>query len=426
MPSCQLAVLIIMASVSIGKVAVGFQNLVLKPSHHLSDRYRIDEHNLNHVFKERMPQLEMRTDITKMNRVDLDHLHKVVFVIRQKNMIELIRILHDVSDPASENYGHHLTRDEVAGLTSNPESHDALGLYLLSEGVRIVAETKGGEYVTGEAPIEIWERMFNTAFFVYHQRQKNGSIKEVVRAEMYSIPRELDAHVESVLNTVEMPQIRRGGQLTGKTSNTDMRLASYPGAVTPQKLKAYYNMSKSVGNSRSTQAIFAAGDQNFSPIDLKKYQIDQKLVIQSAMNISGHANHTVCVVDPSHCGESNLDIQWIMATSQGSPTTHWHTDDYFNDWLTIVANTIDPPLILSISYGSEERYVSDSVHEAFTTQAIKCGTMGVTILVSSGDDGVLSNTVRGKRVDRCKYQPDFPAANPYVTAVGATSVSCSI
>jgi tripeptidyl-peptidase I len=425
MSSCQLATLGILEPVSSGKTAISLQGLVLQQSHDAPDRFRVDEHNLKHVFKESMPQLETRSDIMKRNRVDHDHLHRVIFVIRQKNMSELVRILHDVSDPASSNYGQHLTRDEVAVLTSNPESRDALNLYLLSKGVDIVSETISGEYVTGEASIDVWERMFNTAFFVFHQTQQNGPIREMVRAEMYSIPRELDEHVQSVLNTVEMPQARRGTQATQKMNDIDFKLAALPGVVTPDKLKAFYNMSKSVGSKRSTQAIFATGEQNFSPVDLKKFQMGQKLLVQPAMNISGRANHTVCLVTSYLCGESNLDIQWIMATSQGSPTTHWYTDNYFHEWLTSVADANNPPLVLSISYGSEEQYVTDSVHDAFTTQAIKCGTMGITILASSGDDGVLSNTVRGGHLNKCKYEPDFPAGNPYVTAVGATSVSCS-
>ena len=43
--------------------------------------------------------------------------------------------------------------------------------------------------------------------------------------------------------------------------------------------------------------------------------------------------------------------------------------------------------------------------------------MGVTVLASSGDDGV-SGAFRGP--SGCGYYPYFPATNPYVTAVGGT------
>ena len=77
-----------------------------------------------------------------------------------------------------------------------------------------------------------------------------------------------------------------------------------------------------------------------------------------------------------------------------SPTTYWYSDLSFSDWLVTVADTVNPPLVFSISYGQEESYTSASELNAFSTQAIKLGAMGVTILVASGDDGANSRSVR--------------------------------
>lgn len=50
---------------------------------------------------------------------------------------------------------------------------------------------------------------------------------------------------------------------------------------------------------------------------------------------------------------------------------------------------------------------------------MKLGVQGVTVFVSSGDDGVANFQARGDAAD-CGYTPSFPATSPYVTAVGAT------
>ena len=105
--------------------------------------------------------------------------------------------------------------------------------------------------------------------------------------------------------------------------------------------------------------------------------------------------------------------------SQLTPTTGWYVDDKkypnpFNAWIVAMANTKNPPLVMSISYGC---YESDMVNSALTqwnTEAMKLGTMGVTIVVSSGDDGV-----SGFR-QFCGYAPQFPASSPYVVTVGGT------
>merc|ERR1712176_196599 len=74
---------------------------------------------------------------------------------------------------------------------------------------------------------------------------------------------------------------------------------------------------------------------------------------------------------------------------------------------------------MGISYGSIEPEVSASVMTTFNTEAMKLGTQGVTIFVSSGDDGVANFAARGE-ASNCGYTPSFPASSPYVTAVGAT------
>ena len=50
------------------------------------------------------------------------------------------------------------------------------------------------------------------------------------------------------------------------------------------------------------------------------------------------------------------------------------------------------------------------VQNSFNTMAIKLGTMGVTIVSPSGDDG--SNLS-----EQCGYESSFPAASPYVLTV---------
>jgi subtilase family serine protease len=53
---------------------------------------------------------------------------------------------------------------------------------------------------------------------------------------------------------------------------------------------------------------------------------------------------------------------------------------------------------------------------------MKLGAVGVTVVVSSGDDGAPGNLgdCKGKPFD-----PPFPASSPWVTTVGATMLSAS-
>ena len=395
-----------------------------------------EDHNLHrHVFREHLPGLSSRTDIMKQGRVHQDLSHEVIFAIKQKNMDELSSILHDVSDPSSPNYGQHWTREEVSDLTSNPEARDAVLSYLDLVGASITSITLGEEFIIANAPIAVWERMFKTEFFTFHQKLIDNRVVKVARAEKYWIPRELDSHVEAVFNIVNMYQVSHGNlqQSTNPprtSSEREKTLDDKEGTpewmmwstITPYRLKLYYNMSNDVrGVNFSTQAIFATIGQHFSPADGVAFRKMAGLP-QQTIKYTKNANDTVCKMNSGRCGESSLDLQYIMGMSPLSPTTHWYYDGDFGNWLVKVANIGDPPRVLSISYGHTEVSNDNGTKSVFNQQAMKFGAMGVTIFVASGDDGANSYMLKYDPSTKCGYAPDFPSVNPYITAVGASYV----
>jgi hypothetical protein len=98
-----------------------------------------------HVFKEKIAGVRL-PDLAKKSRVTPETSHEVVFVIKQRNMKELIAILHDVSDPSSISHGKHKTKQEVAELTANLESREEVISYLKSVGATVVSKTLNGVY----------------------------------------------------------------------------------------------------------------------------------------------------------------------------------------------------------------------------------------------------------------------------------------
>jgi tripeptidyl-peptidase I len=353
-----------------------------------------------HIYKESIPLFSSRTDLTKQTAIRSDHVHEVVFVVQQKRMDHITRLLHEVSDPTSPNYGQHLSGEQISAITSNHEARDTISDFLNTNGVLTISETLSGDFITANAPISVWEEVFDTTFFIFTQRHLNGDLEEIVRAETYSIPRELDLHVESVLNTVELP-VRTSRRLY-RTSSTlaDRRMRELSTAPTgfllPPDIRAYF--------SQSSLAYF------------QQYMSFQPL--QPALNVGGFESD-----DPAlESTEGDLDIQYLMGISPTSPTTFWHASSGWVSWLTAVLNNPNPPLVHSISYGSDEQYTSLSTFNVMTTFAQKLGLMGVTLVSASGDDGVHSPDARNE-LTLCAYKPSFPGTNPYITTVGATSVS---
>ena len=395
------------------------------------------EHRLHtHVFRERIPLLSTRKDIIRRERPSSDHIHEVIFVIPQMNMDELTRILYDVSDPLSSSYGQHLTREEVTMLTSNPESRDIVMKYLHSIGAVKISETLHGDYIVASARIEVWEEMFDTEFYIFHQIHEDKVVDEVIRAEKYWIPKELDSHVESVLKAIDIHSyrdhhgpMRHSDRAAAMKGSKWLEEVSYDGYITPLVIKKYYNMSSSVkGSAASTQCAFGSTGQYFSPSDIFDFQTRYTPPARPVVaSIGNHSSDIKCKNDQSACAEANLDLEYLMTVSEVSPTTYWYTESYFHDWLLQIASSANPPLVISISYGSMEKYVAAGIHKAFTAQAIKLGTMGITIVAASGDDGSNdSDSVNEKGLAGCGYDPFYPASNPFVLSVGATMVRMAV
>ena len=339
-------------------------------------------------------------------------------------MLELSRILNDVSNPSSMNYAQYLTGQEVADLTFNPAARDAVVTYLQVNGVSSMSETLHGEFIIANAPISVWERVLSTVFYTFNHTQLNGDVEQIIRAESYSIPIELTDHVNCVLNTIEMPVRTTFSHRTPeKMSLSSKRMAGTSlqtptASLKPLDIMNYYNMTNVFGSIESTQATYSGGNHYFSPAALEYFQKNINIqTLQPALIIGGHASDDYTLDSL----EGNLDIQYLMGLSRGSPTSFWHSNGGLSQWLIEVANQPNPPLVLSISYGADESLTSMSEHSVFTMQAMKLSVRGVTILTASGDDGVHSPLARTDAV-YCGYQPSFPASNPYVTAIGATSV----
>eukprot|EP01032_Pedospumella_encystans_P018131 gene18131-20647_t len=366
-------------------------------------------------------KLSNHPEITKKNRVQSDVLHRVVIVRKQSNLEKLEEILLDVSDPASANYGHHLSKDNIAALTANPEAVDSITDFLVANNINDWNASRYDDYISAVGPVHVWERLFDTQFYEFEHALLPG--KRFIRCLKYSLPEYLSDHMEGVLNTVQFPDHHVGKRLhieSHKVSNKDTEST---GTVTPALLNQVYNIASNTGNPLTNQAVFATTDQTFSPSDLSIFQGAYNLPQESiAANVGGHVADDACVNDINDCMEANLDVQYIMAVAQNVPTTYYYYGtggDVWLSWIESVADLANPPDVFTISYGSYEAAFSETYLQAFNVEAMKLGVAGTTLLAASGDDGVAGFYVRSGRLS-CDYYAMFPASSPYVTAVGGT------
>ena len=163
-----------------------------------------------------------------------------------------------------------------------------------------------------------------------------------------------------------------------------------------------------------------SGSQGYAPKDLASFQDYFDLPRQNvSRDIGGHDTNAPCFNDPDSCSEASIDAQYLMAVAQGGVTWFWHTGDAtFAAWLAEVAAVEDPPLVHSISYHVQEDQIPVNTRVQLAVESQKLGLRGVTIAVSTGDNGV--SNVAGEAQADCAYGSSWPASSPFVVTVGAT------
>ncbi|HZY70820.1 MAG TPA: protease pro-enzyme activation domain-containing protein [Thermoplasmata archaeon] len=136
------------------------------------------------------------------------------------------------------------------------------------------------------------------------------------------------------------------------------------------------------------------------------------------------------VNDPSQAPlELTLDLEWAASTAPGASlyavyapdgqmqNNYSPTDVTMEDALSTAVRGNYTPAIdaISMSFGTPDG--SDAAFQAaFTSLFAEAGSRGITLLSASGDNGGTSKASCGGTTD-----PQFPAASPYVIAVGGTA-----
>lgn len=394
--------------------------------------------------------LSIHNHIKKLGVAHLEQTHTIVIAVKQRNLDNLDKAFEEVTNPKSNKFRKYYSRYELADMTSNMDSKNFVVNYLADRG--ITAKTsRFGDYITLESTVRILNNLLETQFHEYEVTVLRSSKKEkenIIRAVDFKIPTILADHVATVLNVDEIPppvmwqpdfHLIENEELSTESSSelNDItndnvqsqkydisRLAATTQYVTPPLLKSFYHIEPQLNVSAlGSQCVYSTIDQNFSPSNLRKFQTFYGLPPNPVSSvIGGHNSDSMCISNPNNCIEANLDVQYIMSSATNVSTMHSYDADTTNfivNWIVSITNMVNPPLVISISYGILELYLSTSFIKQFEIQAKILALQGVTLIAASGDDGAPGYNV-GTNSKNCGYYPMWPASSPYVLSVGAT------
>jgi tripeptidyl-peptidase-1 len=290
--------------------------------------------------------------------------------------------------------------------------------YIWSFGVTEMTHSSFKDLITVTMPVKVANKMFNTEFAQFQSLiRQELSVFRVTKP--YFLPSEVASRVAIVDDVVRLPAIRQSPRIFGAESTADDEFSSCGrscnGMTTPdvlQKRHGYRTLkSAAPGNSMSV-AEFQL--QYYDNQDLKSFS--NACGVNAAVDVTvGGNNENICL--HGGCVEALLDIEYIEAVANPIPLTVIYLSTFsLLDWVNQVLAMPNAPLVHSVSYGNDEvQQTSVEYMNSVNDQFLAAGLKGLSILFASGDQGVWGRSGVGKT-----FHPDFPAASPYVTAVGGT------
>lgn len=343
----------------------------------------------------------------------------VVLHIGEERLQELERTFFEVSDPRHVRYGQHLSLQEVTDLLAVPEERAArIATYFRDAGAASVVATPNADMLEVTAAVSVVEATLNTTIHAFTHRQRPSA--RLLRAGApYWLPAGVAEEVTMVGELMQFPRLPQRLQDTGAPSYeaatwpNDCDAPECEGKVTPGVIAQRYKLPDDTGSpAGNTMAVAEFQGQYFKKHDVQRFAS------------SCHRNVTVSAViggnKPRPGEESELDIEYIAAVAPSVPLTVIYQEDYsLIKWATAITQASNPILLHSVSYGNDEKQQSSKEYmQTCNTAFMKAGARGISILFASGDMGVCGRSGCGK--SKVRFNPDFPAASPYITAVGGT------
>ncbi|KAH9010271.1 subtilisin-like protein [Lactarius pseudohatsudake] len=364
----------------------------------------------------------------------------------------LIDALHEVSTPGHQKYGAHLSKEQVAELVA-PHQDTLKLVHSWLEHHRVpsssISTSHGGGWLTiAGVPVSQADELLSASYQLYRHTGENAT-EVILRTVSYSLPAVLHGHVQTVAPTTyfapprKLPQISRqypSEEGTVAVVNATSRepvsvLPRDDELVTPSIVRWLYGTEayEPLAEGYNALGILGLNDEYPSYTDLTQFMtefradaVDATFTVQQ-VNGGGF--------NPNQPGsEANVDTQWTAVIAYPIPHIFYSTggslqiangqpasNDAYLVWFNYLLGQEDIPPTISISYSNPETIFPLEYASSLCNLFALLGLRGVSVLVSSGDDGVGRGDCRDNS-GNVRFTPSFPSScmRPWVTSVGGT------
>jgi subtilase family serine protease len=401
-----------------------------------------------------LPHAHAVGDTAAASRVDFGVL------LHMRDHAGAVDTLRDVSDPTSAHYGDWLSSAQFRSRYA-PAAADvsAVRSWLSGQGFRVGDSLGGGMYVEASGTAKQVEHAFATTLKTYSYRGMKVRSNDGALSFPAGTPAQVTRSVAGVLGVDQGPQLHKPadeapGPPTGSRYGVNVKPCSaYFGQQTatdkpaaygkkqpyascgygPQQLQSAYGESAllragitgrgvtvAITDAYAAPTIYADAQQYNRVHHQPGFRPGQFRQITPGPD--GYDMIDECGGNGWY-GEETLDVEAVHAMAPGANIVYVGAKDCSSGLDDAWAKTIDDHVadVVTNSWtdGTDDVSVLGQDYVDFYDQfSLEAALTGITVNFSSGDDG--DHTAGG--TDLGAKTVEFPADEPYVTAVGGTSI----
>ncbi|MDH6117999.1 kumamolisin [Kitasatospora sp. GAS204A] len=337
----------------------------------------------------------------------------VAVSLAQRDTAGLDAFLNRVTDPSSPDYQHYLTVDQFAQrYGATPATVAKVSGYLAGQGLQVGQVTANRLTIEASGSAAQVQKAFGTSLATYWDGRSGRSYYANSGAPV--LPADIAAAVTDVSGLSDFTKYTHPGIRSSAQATPDAT-AKAPAGLSPTNAQAAYNLTSAVkaGYNGTGATVGLLEFSGFKQSDVAAYDKGFGLTPGAPTVVSAGGGTT----DLSGQDEVDLDIEVVQALAPGATIKVYEAPNSDAGETAIYSKLVsDNVPVISISWGTYEAGETPSNRVAVDADLKEAAAQGQSVYAASGDSGSDDAGDGGTAVD-------FPAADPWTTGTGGTTLS---
>jgi len=322
---------------------------------------------------------------------------------------ELDDLIKRVYDPKDSEFHNFITPEQFKSRFSpSTEQVEGVKSYLLAQGVLPLSVSDNRMFIQAQGSVGALNSVFHTEVHQYRDAKNHAYF-----APAYELQVPNGLPIQGVHGLQNVTRLKRHSFKLNVSGKPELAGSGPNGGISPSDLRTAYNIPTTSTGAGQSLALFEL--DGYDSTDITAYEKEFSLKAVSLANVLvGQATGTA----GDGAAEVTLDIELMIATAPSASQilVYEGTNDeqgVINTYSKIASD--NKASQISTSWGSSEGNNTTSLSQSENAVFKQMVAQGQALYAAAGDSGAYD--------DGTNLSVDDPASQPYVVAVGGTSLT---